>query len=565
MFFFSHKKRAGGEINPEDIFLDTRTLPAFDKNQLEGEIEKPISKSTPLILGVFCTMVIALLAGKAAALQVAGGEAFYDRSINNTLRLETEFAPRGVVVDRNGVELAWNEDRRTYLDKKGFGHLLGYVGYPNEEGLRSGEYEPKELVGIDGVERTFSSILEGKKGTKLVEVDAVGRVETEAVHVSPTSGSKLALTVDSRLQEELHKSLRSFAIERNFKSGAGVIMDIETGELLAVTSYPEYDPNAFVPGSESRDKISEYFNNPQQPFLDRAVYGLYTPGSVVKPFLALAALEEGLISPTKKILSTGELRVPNPYNPDQDSIFRDWKAHGWVDMREAIAVSSDVYFYVVGGGFEDQAGLGIDKIVHYSRLFGLAEKTGSPFPGEPEGVIPTPDWKAEHFDGDSWRLGDTYHTSIGQYGYQITPLQLTRSVAMLANGGILLHPQIVYSGFSQPAIERKIDISEDKFRVVQEGMRLGVTNGTALSLNMPFVKIAAKTGTAEIGLHKEYVNSLVTGYFPYENPRYAFAVVMERGPSNNNVGASAVMKRVFEWMNENVPEYLVSKEIEPFE
>jgi penicillin-binding protein 2 len=211
-----------------------------------------------------------------------------------------------------------------------------------------------------------------------------------------------------------------------------------------------------------------------------------------------------------------------------------------------------VYFYEVGGGFQGQLGLGIDRIDKYLRLFGFGAPAGLSGFDEPAGTIPTPQWKAQNFAGDPWRIGDTYHTAIGQYGVQVTPLQAVRAVAALANGGFLMTPSLVAS--STPAREQ-LGLPQHDLDVVKEGMRLGVTEGIAGAVNVPFVEVAAKTGTAQIGVHNEYINSWMVGFFPYEHPRYAYAVVLERGPAGTLVGASAAASDFLHWMNQNAPQY----------
>ncbi|KKW11684.1 MAG: Cell division protein ftsi/penicillin-binding protein 2 [Parcubacteria group bacterium GW2011_GWA2_49_9] len=255
-------------------------------------------------------------------------------------------------------------------------------------------------------------------------------------------------------------------------------------------------------------------------------------------------------------MSTGSLSVPNPFDPKKPTIFNDWKAHGAVDMRRALAVSSDVYFYEIGGGFEDQKGLGIATIEKYMRMFGFGSvPPGSDMFGE-AGVIPNPEWKKANFNGDGWRLGNTYHTAIGQYGFQVTPLQVVRAIAAVANGGKLLEPRLVEEKDVPPAYS-VLPIQTSSFQIVREGMRDAVTEGgTAAGLFIPQVAVSAKTGTAELGTRKQFVNSWVVGFFPYEKPRYAFAVIMERGPHDNTVGGLYVMRELLEWMSVYTPEYL---------
>jgi penicillin-binding protein 2 len=256
-------------------------------------------------------------------------------------------------------------------------------------------------------------------------------------------------------------------------------------------------------------------------------------------------------------VSTGALRLENPYSPGVYSVFKDWKAHGAVNVEQALAVSSDEYFYYLGGGFGKQQGLGIDRIDKYMTMFGFGLPTGIALSGEKSGNIPSQKWKAETFPDDpTWRVGDTYHTSIGQYGFQVTPLQIVRAVASLANGGLLLTPRI--DANDTPYGARTLDLPTKHYVTVRAGMRDSVLYGTAVGLNAPYVEIAAKTGTAELGVSKEFVNSWVMGYFPYKSPRYAFAVVMEHGPRGNVYGATFVMRQFMDWLHEHAPEYLSS-------
>jgi beta-lactamase class D/5S rRNA maturation endonuclease (ribonuclease M5) len=307
--------------------------------------------------------------------------------------------------------------------------------------------------------------------------------------------------------------------------------------------------------TKDKEKIQGYFNDKRKVFLDKIISGVYTPGSIVKPFLALGALNEGIISPEKQILSTGSISIPNPYLKDQKTVFKDWKAHGWTDMREAIAVSSDVYFYTIGGGFGDQKGMGISNIEKYARMFGIDQKTGIDIPDEKGGNIPNPEWKLKNFKNDPWRIGDTYHTAIGQYGFQVTPLEMARATSALANYGTLVTPHFLLNDKSKEDIKSKIEIPQNYYKVIHEGMRMTVTEGTGAALNVPYVKIAAKTGTAQLGVLKNKVNSWVIGFFPYEKPKYAFVVLMEAGPSQGTTGAAFISRELFDWMNENTPEY----------
>ena len=549
------------EIDPDEIFLDSSNLPQFNRHQFEGRIERPIARRTIVSAGAVFLLVLLLLLLKSFALQVKNGETYARQSEQNRLRYTLIFGERGVFVDRTGKLLAWNVhddaepafSRRKYLDEPGLSHVLGFLKYPSRD--KAGFYYKVDFEGRNGVEKYYNEYVAPQHGLKIVEVDAHGVKQSESALKASKDGESVTLTIDARLQKELYESIESLAKERGFQGGAAVIMDVATGGLLSLVSFPEYDSQMLTDGSNT-SAITKALTNTSLPFLNRVTNGLYTPGSIVKPFIALGALEEGVITPEKEIVSTGSIAVSNPFNPNKPTVFKDWKAHGAVDMQRAIAVSSDVYFYEIGGGFGDQKGLGIGNIEKYMRMFGFGqEPPGNDFFGQ-AGVIPNPEWKRLNFKGESWRLGDTYHTAIGQYGFQVTPLQVVRAVAAIANDGRLLEPRIIQEKETPPSYSL-IPIKTASFEVVKEGMHAGVTQGgTASALFIPGVSVAAKTGTAELGTLKKLVNSWVIGFFPYERPRFAFAVMMEKGPSANTVGGAYIMRQLFEWMQQHTPEYL---------
>lgn len=547
------------DINPEDIFLDSANLPGFDEHSLEGRIEKPMGRGTFLGLKIVLALIVVGLLSKLWILGVKDGEAYAQISENNRLEQTLIFANRGVITDRNGVELATNEIKsvesdfagRLYAPIAGLSHAVGYVKYPMKD--KAGFYYEREYKPRDGAERAYDDVLKGKNGSKLVETDVEGKVTSESTIEKPVDGETLALSIDAKVTEVLYNSLADLASRQRFIGGAGVIMDVRTGEILALTSYPQYDQNEMTKGIDQKT-FSYLINSSGKPFLNRAVGGLYTPGSILKPIIALAALNEKIIAPNKEILSTGSITVPNPYDPSKPSIFRDWKAHGYTAMREALAVSSDTYFYSIGGGFGGQKGLGIGLIDKYLNDFMVDEPTGIELLGEVGGIIPNPAWKSEKFDGDIWRLGDTFITAIGQFGTQVTPISAARFTAAVANKGKILKPSLIRGGVENPII-KELEFSDADWKVVHEGMREGVTYGTSVGLNVPYVEAAAKTGTAEVGAAKAYVHSWSVGFFPYDNPRYAWAVIMERGPANNNIGATSIMRQVFDWMSVNSPQY----------
>ena len=558
LFRRNRRGRIHHEIAPEEIFLDSSNIPLFDQHQMEGRIEKAISERNIAVLGAFLVLVGIFFLGRAYYLQIQNGDYYAHKSANNHLRNTTIFADRGLITDREGTLLAWNvpsDDSasyslRKYINEGGFGNLLGFIKYPAKDS--NGFFYQAELSGRDGIEEYFNDLLAGKNGLQIVETDVQGKVDSASTVRPPEEGKKLVLSIDADVQKYLYENIKQTVQTAGFVGGGGIIMDIKTGEVLAVTTYPEYDGGVMTDGKDAA-LISSYFQDKRNLFLDRAVSGLYAPGSIMKPFIALGALNDGVVDPNKKIESKGFISIPNPYNPSQPTVFKDWRVNGWTDLRQALSVSSDVYFYAIGGGYQDQKGLGITAIDKYVSLFGFGKPVlNSFFSIKNSGTVPTPEWKSKVFNGDIWRLGDTYHTSIGQFGFQVTPVQAVRAVAAIANGGTLIDPQIIKKGEDgsvpiQPTIITGID--PQNYQIVREGMRLAITGGTLTLLNFPDIQIAAKSGTAEVGSEKKYINSWVTGFFPYQNPRYAFAFIMEKGPAKYTEGASSAAQRFFTAMD----------------
>ncbi len=556
--------RGTEDIDPDEIFLDSSNLPRFDTSQFEGRLEKPISRRVIFAVGIFFAMVVIAFASRLWYLEIKQGPTFAEKSELNRLRDTLVFANRGVIYDRNGVPLAWNVanpgdvdfSSRAYSTSTGLGNIIGYVKYPSKDS--SGFYYREDYMGMDGVEKIFDDKLKGQNGLKITETDVGGNIKSQSVLNPPQDGEPVTLSIDSRIQSELYNVIEQTATTRGFSGGAGAIMDVTNGEIIAEATYPGYESQTFTDGTDS-SRIKSYLNNKNNPLLDRASSGLYTPGSIVKPFMALGALNEGVITPDKVLYTTGSISIPNPYDPSQSTVFKDWQNQGPLDMRKAIQESSDVYFYEVGGGYQDQPGLGIANIEKYMNLFGFGQDVGSPFFGMQKGVIPSPEWKKVNFNGEQWYLGDTYHTAIGQYGFQVTPIQIVRAIGAVANYGTLLHPTILKGDTSMLSTAKHIDLPKQDFDVVHDGMRQSAEKGTAVALNVPYVEFAGKTGTAQLGVNKEFVNSWVTGFFPFQSPHYSFVLLMEHGPVTNLIGAPYTSLQLFNWMDINTPEYFTLK------
>lgn len=449
-----------------------------------------------------------------------------------------------------GIEIE-SAFRRAHVTPFAFAHVLGYAGLVGEKDLRENpSLVPDDVIGRDGLEAFYDSFLRGKNGRDIAYTSARGEVKEERVTESPQSGSTLKTFIDKDFQEYFYERLTEGLKSLGRTTGAGIALNPQNGEVLALFGIPSFKP----------EKIKDYLSMSTEPLFNRAISGLYNPGSTIKPLVGIAALTEGVIDATKQIYSAGYIDLPNPYFPEAPTRFVDWKPHGWVDMHSAIARSSNVYFYEVGGGFEEQKGLGISRLNAWWNKFGMGEKTGIDLIGEESGFLPTPEWK-EKKTGEPWRLGDTYHVSIGQGDLTVTPLELLNYIAAVANSGVLYKPRIMESvdDTEGKELERSNPVILKDLRgeitnavgEIQRGMRDGVEKpyGTSYLLHdLPF-RVAAKTGTAQVHLN-ERTNAFFVGYAPAENPTIAILVLIEnsREGSHNTI---PVARDVLLWYYEN--------------
>jgi penicillin-binding protein 2 len=565
------RDRYSSQVDVEEVLLDASNIPEFNHARMEGKRELPITKKNVYTIGVIFLVIVIAFTWKVFSLQIVKGEEYRTIAENNSIDKAFIIAERGVIYDNRGEMLAWNEvddsgeydfPIRAYTDRSGLGQVLGYVSYPKKDSR--GYFFRTEYLGRSGVELAFDETLKGSNGSKIIEVDALNGVISEFAINAPDEGGAIELSIDAELSEAMYDIIATSSKSAGFRSGAGAIMNVHTGEILALTSFPSFDPEVMADGDDV-ELIQEYNLDDRLPFLNKAVGGAYAPGSIVKPFVAYAALDEGVISQNTEIYSNGQITIPNPYNPSNPSVFRDWRSQGNMTVQEAIAFSSNVFFYIIGGGLPEIAipqaglnspfaGLGITKMAANYRLFGMGELTGINIAQEQDGVVPDPEWKREVFD-DDWRLGDTYFTSIGQFGFLTTPIQMLRAYGALANGGTLLSPHVIAGEVGD---RRELDLNSEALRIVHAGMRKTVNfpRGTARAFERDDVAIAAKSGTAEVGAGNAYVNSWAAGFWPYEEPEYAFILMMDRAPRSNALGATTIMGDVVEWMSVNRPEYL---------
>ncbi len=528
-----------------------------------------------------------------------------DRNTALTIASNALYLP-GVVVDDETLV-------RQYSGGVMFSHLLGYVGPISEEEYEAATtatgtaiYDPDDNVGRGGVEEALEQELRGTKGGRWVQVDSGGveRFELLNERRDPVSGLSVQLTIDIEFQKIVAQALQEGIDQANEASlkiggdrvGAGVAiaMNPQNGEIQAMVSLPSFDNRDFV-GGISQEKYNEYLGKDSngndleednfQPLLNRAISGLYAPGSVIKPLMACAALQSGTVRPEDQFNCLGSIRVPWTWDETQGNQYVCWvpEGHKQVDIYKSISESCDIYYYNVGapGDKPDDApnadnvhyynpgdperhyfrGMGIETIGEYLRdVFGYNSPTGIELSGEAEGVVPNPTWLFQEL-GENWSIGDTINVSIGQGHLLNTPLQMLNATAAIANGGSLYRPRLVKALTRDdgevvkeypPKLLRELQINPEYIEIVRTGMRQTITspNGTGhrqITISDP--PIAGKSGTAEFGLAENglYAKSHAwfTAFGPYENPEIAVAVLIVSGGAGSTF-AGPVTNKILE-------------------
>lgn len=454
---------------------------------------------------------------------------------------------------------------REYLDGGSFAHLLGYMTKIKSEELKSDPefYSIFDYVGRDGIESSYEKILRKNPGKIRIERDALGNVISKEIVSLPESGKSLVLWLDSDLQKKIKDELEKKIKEVGAKGGAAVAIDPKTGGVLSLVSFPTFNNNLFSQGI-SLEEWSNLEQDILRPLVNRVITGQYLIGSTIKPLIAVAALEEEIISPNKKINCQGFIEIPHRYEPEKSTKKEDWTIHGWTDLRKAIAESCNVYFYAIGGGYGEQEGLGPSKIKKYLQLFGWGEvsKIDLPIPEWATGLIPDPEWK-KRVIGEFWWDGDTYNLSIGQGYILVTPLQVAVAFSAIANGGELLEPRVVQKIVDsqknvieefEPRIIRENFIDPKNLEIVREGMRWAVTGqnsprASAVLLNSLPVSAAAKTGTAEMDRKgcQDCFNIWISVFAPYEDPKIVLVIVLEDVKGLRSQVVVPVAKEILDW------------------
>ncbi|MEK7447304.1 MAG: penicillin-binding protein 2 [Patescibacteria group bacterium] len=439
---------------------------------------------------------------------------------------------------------------REYLDGGLLSHAMGYVGRISEEELKDKKdtYMLTDYIGKTGLEESYENTLKGKDGRQKYEVDSTGKVVKFLGQEEPKLGNSVVLSVDFGLEQKLTDTMKKVMAGVKATKATAIAMNPQTGEVLAYVDIPTYDNNLFSKGISGAD-YNKLLNDPNNPLLARGISGEYPSGSVIKPFIAAGALQQGTINESSTVNSTGGIKVG-------EWIFPDWKAggHGVTNIIKAIAESVNTFFYAIGGGYGNIKGLGPDLMKHYLDLFGFDKQTGLDIGGESKGSIPDPVWK-EKIKNEDWYLGDTYHMAIGQGDVLVTPLQIASATCVIANGGKLYKPRFVNEIVDEndkvietkkPEIANQGFISPNNIDIVKRGMRQTVVAGSARSLNGLPVAVSGKTGTAQFGPNESLQHGWFTSFAPYDNPQIVLTILVE-GSGGGDVTAVPIAKEVYQW------------------
>lgn len=529
-------------------------------------------------------MVFLVLSARLIELQIIKGNYYRSLAEGNRIRRVTISAPRGKILARGGEILVDNKEvkKKIIFDpEKGYektddikgavaeeiitewvrdyelgealAHISGFLGEVNSEEIGKVDPEciekgPKKsglLVGRGGLEEEYNCLLTGLDGGELVEVDTTGKMLRILGKKNPIPGTNLRTSIDFNLQKKVYELMKD-------KTGAVVVTNAKS-EILALYSSPSFDPNLFV-GHKNKEAVEKILESKEQPLFNRAISGLYHPGSTFKPVVATAALEEKKIDRNYTFTDPGVITIKTLYG---DFSYSNWfftqygKTEGTIDLARAIARSTDTFFYKLGELTE------IENLVQWSKKFGLDKKTGIDLPAETPGFIPTPEWKQE-VKKEKWFLGNTYHLAIGQGDIVVTPLGLNTAISGIANQGLLCRPKLVIEGAGLANDEcQNLKIAPETTRLVKEGMSTACQPG---GTGFPFfdfkpkklgseARVACKTGTAETN-EKEVTHAWFAVFAPSELPEIVATVLVEKGGEGAYV-AGPIAREIFDyWFEE---------------
>ncbi len=574
--------RFGNGTTPGVAFGDYIHTEKLPKNRGDGS--KKSYATRDLFLPLILSIAVFLLLTRVFFLQIGQGKYYRSLSDNNRIRTIVIHAPRGIIFDRFGNPLVFNvpgfrevvggktkligkdeaisliakgvkdleiDSLRSYPYKDAFSHVLGYIGQISKQELSLPQFASHrggDLIGEMGIEQMYENKLKGIDGKKLVEVDSKGNIIRNLGQTEVTSGENISLTLDLSLQRQVFEAMKGV------KKGAAIVSTPD-GKILAIVSKPSFDPNLFTLG-ESYSVVSDspYISVSQilldeeyQPLINRAISGVYPPGSTFKLVVAAAGLEDKIIDENFTVEDTGILRVGN-------FSFSNWyftqygQTDGLVNVVKGIKRSNDFFFYKLAEK------VGVDQISKMAQKFGLGERLGIDIFGEVKGTVPTPAWK-EKVIGEQWFLGDTYHYGIGQGYVLTTPLQVNTLTQAIANGGVLYKPHILKS--QKLEVRGQKFLSDETVSLIREGMIESCSTGGVawplfeFKIKNEKLKIACKTGTAQHGGEDTMPHAWITLFAPAEKPEIIITVLSESSGEGSNIAAPIAKKILEEWFGKN--------------
>lgn len=588
----------------------TEQLGYFDKTKSQrfSFSEDNFVSEDSVKLGIYYIIIFLLpfiLLVRLFSLQILSGSYYKKISNENRIMEKSIPAPRGVILDRNGIVLARNipfyrifegkdkykvisRDEAINLEARGgseaaklildtqreyeypleTAHIIGYLGEAKDEDIKNNSYSLGDLIGQNGIEYSYESILKGRKGKDLLEVDSIGNPLIRLGRFDAKTGDTLKLSIDIDLQKIAYTALSD--VVNNERSTAGrdvkgtvIVSDPNTGQILALVSFPSFNPNIFTQRldvwgkdiNQNEYKINEVLNDKNKPLFNRAVSGVYPPGSTFKIVVATAGLETGKINENTLIEDIGVIEIGLFKFPNW-AFLKSGTKDGLINIVHAIKRSNDLFFYRLGEL------LGLSNIEIWAKKFGLGGKLGIDLTGEASGFIPSNEWKRKVI-GDKWYLGDTYHLSIGQGYLLVTPLQVNVWTSVIANGGNLCTPKIALNKnvFMKNENEncKKVGISKKTIELIREGMKEACSEGGTgwplFNFEVPSprsktpnkVQIACKTGTAEFGDPDNKTHAWFTSFAPFEKPEIVVTVLVEGGGEGSDVAAPIAKEIYKEW------------------
>jgi penicillin-binding protein 2 len=587
--------KAGSKVGPafSDYVSKSEVKRRFGGQN--AEVSRSLLFRLPLF---FLFLAMGIIIARLFYLQIVRGDYYKDLSENNRTRTNIIPAPRGIIYDKNGKALVSNSEvfhinengqtkiipreralkllsegekiqttiRREYLYKDAFAHVLGYLGQISPEEVIQSDfsgYALTDYVGRTGLEKTYEKILHGRSGRELLEIDVHGKIIRSLGQKEPVSGENLKTTLDLSLQLSIKEAMAEV------EKGAVVVSSPSDGSIMALYSKPSFDPNIFTLRHDSGQALrlpsleNVLSDTQNRPLLNRAIAGVYPPGSTFKLVTAVAALSSGAINKNTQIVDTGILRVG-------EFSFGNWyflehgRTDGPVDVIAAMKRSNNIFFYKAA----ELAG--VERMSNFSKNFGLGSRLGIDIEGESAGVVPSPSWK-EKTIGEQWYLGDTYNYGIGQGYLLATPLQVNMFTAVFANGGTLYRPHLVKSQKSKVKSQKFID--KEHIELVKEGMRQACEpGGTAWpffdfkvkNTRLPIdgknyveevssgsggaravrIPVACKTGTSKAGQDID-PHAWITVFAPYYNPEIVVTVLVENGGEGSST-AGPIAKKILQ-------------------